>query len=75
MDWIQFSIFFLGIVGLWFWNRTESRADNRHMENEIKSNRNLIMEIHKETAALISGMRDEMKDFHYKLLEIERARK
>jgi hypothetical protein len=75
MEWIQFSIFFVGVVGLWFWNRTESRADNRHMDNQLKNYRDLILEVHKETAALIMGMRDEMKDFHYRLLEIERSRK
>ncbi len=31
MEWIQFAIFFIGVFGLFIWNRTESRSDNRHV--------------------------------------------
>lgn len=31
MDWIQFIIFIGSTVGLFFWNRSESRTDMRHM--------------------------------------------
>lgn len=31
MDWIQFSIFIGSTIGLFFWNRSESRSDMRHM--------------------------------------------
>ena len=31
MDWIQFTIFIGSTVGLFFWNRSESRSDMRHM--------------------------------------------
>lgn len=75
MEWVQFIIFFIGVFGLFIWNRTESRADNRHMDSKLDANRNLILAVHKETEALISTIKDDMKDFHYKLLEIERARK
>lgn len=64
MDWIQFAIFFFGVVGLWFWNRSESRSDIRHMDEKLESTRALVQAIH-----------IEMKDFHYRLLEIERNRK
>jgi hypothetical protein len=64
MDWVQFVIFFVGIVGLFVWNRTESRTDIRHMDNKLDANRDLINAIHAE-----------MKDFHFRLLEIEKARK
>lgn len=63
MEWVQFVIFCLGIGGLWLWQRTEMRADIRHMDNKLDANRNLIAAIH-----------DEMKDFHYKLLEIDKNR-
>ena len=68
MEWIQFVLFFIGVGGLWFWQRSESRADARHMDAKLDSNRELIHSIHKETM-------DMMKDFHYRLLEIERSRK
>lgn len=64
MEWVQFIIFFLGVFGLWLWNRAESRSDMRHMDNKLDATRMLIVAIH-----------DEMKDFHYRLLEIERNRK
>ncbi|CAB4132353.1 hypothetical protein UFOVP256_25 [uncultured Caudovirales phage] len=31
MDWVQFIIFIGSTVGLFFWNRSESRSDMRHM--------------------------------------------
>lgn len=64
MDWIQFAILFVTFVGLFIWNRTESRADIRHMDTKLESNRNLVLAIH-----------DEIKDFHKRLCEIEANRK
>ena len=75
MEWVQFIIFFMGVFGLFIWNRAEGRSDHRHMDSELKNNRNIIFEIHKETTAQITAIREEMKDFHFKLLEIERNRK
>ena len=64
MEWTQFIIFFLGVFGLFLWNRTESRTDIRHMDAKLEANRNLMMAIH-----------DEMKDFHLRLLQIELNKK
>lgn len=75
MEWIQFIIFFLGVFGLFIWNRAESRSDIRHMDNKLEANRSLTLEVHKETSQLITAIKDEMKDFHFRLLEIERNRK
>ena len=63
MEWTQFIIMFLGMVGLFAWNRTESRADNRHMDNKIDAIRELTHAIHLE-----------MKDFHNRLCSIEERR-
>lgn len=60
MEWTQFSIFFIGVFGLFIWNRTESRSDIRHMDNKLDANRDLINAIHME-----------MKDFHARLCIIE----
>jgi hypothetical protein len=60
MEWTQFIIFFLGVFGLFIWNRTESRADIRHMDNKIDAIRELMHAIH-----------IEMKDFHNRLCKIE----
>lgn len=64
MEWIQFSIFIMSFVGLFAWNRSESRADYRHMDDKLESTRELVRAIH-----------DESKNFHAKLLEIEKNRR
>lgn len=53
MDWTQFGIMLVTFTGLFFWNRTESRADHRHMEATM--------------TCMMNGIRDEMKDFHGRL--------
>lgn len=51
------------IIPLFLWNRAEARADIRHMEDRLESNRELVRAIH-----------DETKDFHARLLEIEKTK-
>ena len=60
MDWVQFTILIMSFVGLFFWNRSESRSDIRHMDAKLDATRNLIAAIH-----------EEMKDFHGRLCAIE----
>ncbi len=60
MEWSQFIILIIAFVGLFTWNRTESRNDIRHMDSKLDANRELIRAIH-----------DEMKDFHHRLCVIE----
>ena len=74
MEWVQFVIFCIGVGGLWLWQRTETRADLRHMDAKLDANRELIREVHNDSKNLITAIKDEMKDFHYRLLEIERNR-
>ena len=64
MAWDQFFIFFIGVFGLFIWNRTEGRSDARHLDNKIEAIRELVYAIHLE-----------MKDFHSKLCSIEESRK
>ena len=52
------------IIPLFLWNRSESRADIRHMDTKLESTRELVRAIH-----------DEMKDFHDRLAKIEREKK
>jgi hypothetical protein len=52
------------IIPLFLWNRSESRADIRHMDAKLESTRELVRAIY-----------DESKDFHTRLCDIERARK
>jgi len=60
MDWVQFIIFIISILGMFSWlradialNRTESASDRRDILNLIKS------------------IQEEIKDFHGRLCSIE----
>lgn len=75
MEWVQFILFFLGVFGLFIWNRTEGRADARYMDAKLEAARNLFSEMHKENQTIIKAIQDEQKDFHYRLLEIEKNRR
>lgn len=75
MEWVQFVIFCIGVFGLFIWNRTESRADIRHMDTKLESNRELVREIHKETQSVLLAIKEEIKDFHGRLCSIEEKNK
>ena len=75
MEWVQFVIFFLGVFGLFIWNRTEARNDIRHMDNKMEAIRNLVDAIRTESREQINAIRQEMTDFHNRLCDIERGRK
>jgi len=64
MEWTQFAIFSIGVFGCFFWNRSESRSDIRHMDAKLESNRSLIQAIH-----------DEVKSFHNRMCDIERNKR
>jgi len=68
MEWIQFVIFCVVVAVIWTWQLKDACAEIRRMHSKIDANRELIHAIHKENVELL-------KDFHYRLLEIERGRK
>lgn len=68
MEWIQFVIFFIGVFGLFIWNRAEARSDARHMDAQLRANSELIRAVHSEIHL-------EMKDFHGRLCAIEERNK
>lgn len=72
MEWVQFVIFFLSVFGLFIWNRTESRTDIRHMETQLKAQRDLIWEIRVEGINFHNAIREEMKDFHRQLIDVQK---
>ncbi len=61
MEWTQFAIFFIGVFGLFIWNCAEARADARHMDSKLDSQR-------LATEAFLKGIQQEMKDFHGRLV-------
>ena len=67
MDWIQFTIFAGGVFGIFFWSRSESREDIRHLDEMLASNRALLHEMHKESTEWRIAMLNESKDFHGRL--------
>lgn len=64
MEWTQFIIMFLGMVGLFAWNRAEARSDARHMDAKMDAWKN-------ESLSLMNAIKEEMKDFHGRLCAIE----
>lgn len=74
MEWVQFIIFFLGVFGLFIWNRTESRTDNRHMDAKLEGQRALLQAIWQESKDFNEKWMNESKDFHKRLIEIEAKR-
>jgi hypothetical protein len=68
MDWIQFATFMIAnmvfTLTLWLWSRSEANADRRDASSDRK-----------DILQLIHSIQDEMKDFHYRLLQIERDKK
>lgn len=75
MAWSQFIIFFIGVFGLFIWNRSESRSDIRHMDNKLDAIRELTREIHKESVEFRLAMMNESKDFHNRLCAIKERNK
>ena len=75
MDWTQFILFFIGVFGLFIWNRAESRTDVRHMDNKLESNRNLSIQIHQENRQILEAIREDIKEFHGRLCALEEKNK
>jgi hypothetical protein len=71
MEWVQFVLFFIGVFGLFIWNRAEARQDSRHMDAQLKAQRELISEVHKESIEFTRQIQAEIKDFHGRLCTIE----
>lgn len=79
MDWTQFLLLIATFVGLFAWNRAESRADSRHMDTKIEASRAetraMLEASNIETRSILQAIHDEMKDFHGRLCAIEASKK
>jgi len=75
MDWVQFIIFAGGVFGCFFWNRSESRADYRHMDCKLESFRAETSLMIKSIDSTLKAIQDEIKDFHHRLCKIEESKK
>ena len=61
---VEILILLGAIVGLFIWNRSESRSDIRQMQDRMDANSRQIQE-------LIRSIQMEIKDFHGRLCSIE----
>lgn len=52
MDWMQFTIFVGSTVGLFFWNRAESRADFRMLMTVIHEMKDEMKDFHGRLCAI-----------------------
>jgi hypothetical protein len=52
MDYVQFTIFFLAIVGLFMWNRAEGRADARHLQSMLDAIHQEMKDFHGRLCAI-----------------------
>jgi len=75
MEWMQFIIFFVGVFGLFIWNRAEARADMRRMDTKLDSMVNLMDTIRMEALNFQKEWLQESKDFHNRFCEIEKKKK
>jgi uncharacterized iron-regulated membrane protein len=59
------------VIAMMFWSRQEANA----LRAEAKEDRKDLLQISRNLELTVIGIQNEMKDFHYRLLEIERMRK
>jgi len=64
VNYLEFFSLLATLLGIFFWSRSESRSDIRHMETKIDLYR-------QETNDMIKAIQIEMKDFHNRLCAIE----
>lgn len=59
------------VIAMMFWVRTEANS----LREDAKEDRKDLMQISRNLEIAVDAIKTEMKDFHYKLLEIEKTRK
>lgn len=67
MEWVQVFAIIFSIVGLFMWTRSEGSSDRRETQNIIREDRKDLLE-------MVKSIQDEIKDFHNRLIEIEKRR-
>lgn len=59
------------VMSMMFWARTEANG----LRLEANADRKDFVQMNRNIERLVQAMDNEMKDFHYKLIEIEKGRK
>lgn len=52
MDWTQFAVFLISVFGLFLWNRSEARTDNRRCLDLIEAIKNEMKDFHGRLCAI-----------------------
>lgn len=68
MDWTQVLTIVGANIGIFLWLRSESSADRRQMQDTAAADR-------KDILTLIREIKDELKEFHGRLCQIEERAK
>lgn len=68
MDWSQLLTLLFANVGIFFWLRSESNADRRQMQQENAADRRDLLQ-------LIREIKDELKEFHGRMVSLEERSK
>jgi len=74
-QWIQIFTIIIANLGVIWWFRKESREDWKMCNANIQEMRKESREDWKRSENIINAIKDEMKDFHERLLKIEMTRK
>lgn len=69
------ATFIAAMVALFLWLRSESNSERRNFLNIQSEDRKDLLTIIRDIEESIREIKIENKDFHYRLLEIERERK
>lgn len=59
------------MISMMFWIREESNT----LRSETREDRKDMLQITRNIQVVVNGMQNEMRDFHERLIEIERNRK
>lgn len=68
MEWPQVLTILAGNIGMFLWATRQVRSDFLHLDKKMDEHR-------KETNQIVKSIQEEIKDFHNKILEIEREKK
>lgn len=63
------------IISLFLWLRSEANSDRRNMQEIQREDRKDLLQMGKNIESMVLAIESEIKDFHYRLLEIEKSRK
>lgn len=70
------AIAIIGVtITMMLWIRSESRSDWRNLQDQITGDRRDFIHVIRSIELAIGEIKSENKDFHFRLLEIERQRK